>query len=60
MNFDSQSDKPPQGEQRLVNIVGTAIALLTLIAPLAAITVSSLGHESFGPEPLKRESWPAP
>ncbi|MGB3615135.1 MAG: hypothetical protein WBA10_15180 [Elainellaceae cyanobacterium] len=55
MNFDSQSDEPPQGDHRLVNIVGTAIALLTLIVPLAAITVSSLGSDALDPE-----SWRSP
>ncbi|MEO0407256.1 MAG: hypothetical protein AAF289_07900 [Cyanobacteria bacterium P01_A01_bin.135] len=45
MKFDSQSDKPPPGgDPWFVNVVGTAIALLTLLVPLATITMASLSE----------------
>ena len=42
MDSDSQTDKPPQGDfQGFTNILGTFIAFITLITPLAAIVFFS-------------------
>ncbi len=49
MSSYNQSDKPPQWDRRFVNAIGVMIALVTIIAPLAAITVSSLTSEAEQP-----------
>ncbi|MGF1512733.1 MAG: hypothetical protein ACFB5Z_03425 [Elainellaceae cyanobacterium] len=50
MSSYNQSDKPPQWDRPLVNAIGVAIALLTLVVPLAAITFSSAnGGEPWPP-----------
>ena len=42
MDSDSQTDKPPQGDfQGFTNVLGTLIALVTLVTPLAAIVFFS-------------------
>jgi|GEM_PF-2811228 len=42
MDSSSQPDKPPQEtSQALANLVGTLIALLTLVAPILAIAAFS-------------------
>ena len=42
MDPDSQPDKPPQGDfQEFTNVLGTFIALVTLVTPLAAIVLFS-------------------
>ncbi|MEM7773916.1 MAG: hypothetical protein AAF327_25860 [Cyanobacteria bacterium P01_A01_bin.37] len=42
MDSGSQSDKPPQEPSRLfANIIGTAIAVITLITPIIAIALFS-------------------
>ncbi|MEM9219467.1 MAG: hypothetical protein AAGD25_34680 [Cyanobacteria bacterium P01_F01_bin.150] len=42
MDPDSQTDKPPQSDfQGFTNVLGTFIALVTLITPLASIVIFS-------------------
>lgn len=50
MDSDSQTDKPPQEDfQTLTNFLGTIIALMTLVTPIASIVLFSAPTVEYSP-----------